>query len=145
MEKVRRILAILVAVFMVAAFAGCGSNASDNQTGGKTESLNTDVQQENGVSTTPQKEPVTLKCYIAAGVIPITPGIQDDPVAKEIERATGVTMDIMVGSSDQTKVMVASGDLADISVFSDITTTNSLIKAGSILPLDEYLTNVPNI
>lgn len=142
MRKVRKLLAVLVAVSIVASFAGCGGSAS------KSEATNATVTQQEtsaSASTGSQKEPVTLKCYIIAGVIPITPGIQDDPVAKEIEKATGVTMDITVDTADQAKVMVASGDLADINTFTDVTMVNSLIKAGSVAPLDEYLVNASNI
>ncbi|HEY5584434.1 MAG TPA: extracellular solute-binding protein [Ruminiclostridium sp.] len=142
MRKVRKLLAVLVAVSIVASFAGCGGSASKSEA---TNATGTQQEASTGTSTSPQKEPVTLKCYFAAGIIPITPGIQDDPVAKEIEKQTGVTIDVMVGSADQAKVMVASGDLADISSFGDIATINSLIKAGSITPLDEYLTNASNI
>lgn len=138
MKTTQRILALLVTtVFVAAALVGCASSPAQT-----TAATNAPTQAATPAPATPAPTvapPVTLTVYFTQGIVPLTPGVQDDPVAKEIEKATGVTMDVQLWADDKTKVMVASGDLADVTQSMNVTDVNSMITAGSVMPLDDYL------
>jgi putative aldouronate transport system substrate-binding protein len=91
-------------------------------------------------------EPTTVKLYVIKGAVPMVSGIQDDAVAKEIERVTGVKMDIEVApNDDKVKVMVATGDLPDLTLIIDPTLIDPLVKSGNLLDLSPYLDKAPNL
>ena len=59
------------------------------------------------------KEPITLNVLWGDESFKGS-GIMTDDVAKEIEKQTGVTMNVEVANDEKVKVKFASGDLADI-------------------------------
>jgi putative aldouronate transport system substrate-binding protein len=143
-KQIRFICMLLIIVVVGSAFAGCGSSTVKSDSTADAAAVATTATTAAAAEST-ANNPITLKMYINPGPFPMTPGVQDDPVAKEIERVTGVTMDIETVDNDKTKVMVASGDLSDLFAFSDVTYVDPMIKAGSIMPLDKYIVNSENI
>ena len=87
------------------------------------------------------KEPITLKVY-SQQTFPaqFTSGIQTDEVSKEIERVTGVSIDLDAQpNDDKTKALIASCDIPDIFIANGNTIMDALIKSGSIIPLDNLV------
>jgi len=73
-----------------------------------------------------------------------TPGIQEDQVAREIERITGITMSIqnVMGDAIEPKILAmnASGDLPDIvNINGNKGTLKALVNAGSIIDCTELV------
>lgn len=89
---------------------------------------------------TPSEEPVELT-ILGPYVSNAQNGIQTDDVAKEIERATGVRMNLITGTDTATKLvaMIASDDMPDIALFANNDTMRSAVSAKVLLPLDDYL------
>lgn len=87
------------------------------------------------------KPPIKLTVYQLNSFL--TPGIQTDPVAKEIERITGITLDIMNPDEQKFKVMLASGDLPDLVMPQNGNDLQSymkqLIEGNHIIPLDDLI------
>ena len=73
----------------------------------------------------------------------------DDPIAKELERRTGVTIDLASPTGDpgeKLSLMLAGQDYSDIVLMdrsSDI--VNQYIEAGALVNLSEYLDQMPNV
>lgn len=116
-RRSNRIAAFMVATMMSLTLAGCGGNAGTTTTG--TTSSAGSSESSAKVSAAPaEKEKVTLKIFASAVATDITPGVQSDPVSKEIENKTGVIMDINSadGTDYSTKLaaLIASSDLPDI-------------------------------
>ncbi|WP_186578218.1 ABC transporter substrate-binding protein [Aquibacillus kalidii] len=103
-------------------------------TGCSDDSSSTDDSE--GDSEESSTEPVTLTFYSEDGVEKTF----DDPVAKKITEATGVTLelDYPVGGNDETiPLMIASGDYPDmIYAKGDI---GKLIEAGGVIKLDDLI------
>lgn len=106
--------ALFLVVMMLFTLFGCGGSTSDNSA--TTTSVTTESSE---VTTTPAApEPVTLTLSIIGAYVP-TPGVQTDSVAKEIEKKTGITLDVTAITSEtdyKTKLgaLIAAGDLPDI-------------------------------
>lgn len=151
--KARNLITLLVALLMVLSLSltGCGSNR--NVTGNNAASTGNNTTSASTTQTVEKKkEPVTLKILGPTFEKAFPNGIQDDPVAKELEKKTGVTLDWIVGNgiSDPGtyySTMIASGDLPDIiSTGGDAKTRSQLLNSNSVIPLDDLLnTNGQNI
>lgn len=126
MKNVKRTISILVSVFLVfGTYSGFAAKTSAT----------------NGVD----KTPITLKLFVPQNSN-IQNGVQNDPVAKEIFKQTGIKLDVESDSGmDKIKVMVASGDLDDITILSDVKYIEPLIKSNFIVPMDNYLKDAPNL
>lgn len=90
------------------------------------------------VASPPEKVTINIMTEMNTGIT--VPGVQDDQVAKEIERLTGITMNIenVEGSLIVPKVsaMIAAGDLPDLFVYDgDKPTMQTLIDSDSMLDL----------
>jgi len=138
--SVRKGLSMLLTLMLLAsALAACSSGGNNDKSGeaqtpsstssGSSESPSAD-------SSPPTKEPVTLTMF-GAGAADI-PGIQSDPVAKEIERRTGVTLDTMAADENKLKLMLADGDLPDI-LMVDHKYIKQMIEGNQIINIDDYL------
>lgn len=92
---------------------------------------------------TKSETPVTLKIWADAFEKSFPSGIQDDPVAKEITKKTGVIMDITPGNAftdypQKLAAALASNDLPDIFIANgDI--APKIISSKTVLQLDPYL------
>ncbi len=131
-------LIILCAVMV--ALTGCGGskeagNTASTQTGQATASAG------DAKGTAVDKSPVTLQILWPTNSE--NPGVQDTLVAKEIEKQTGVTMDLIVDNNNEEKLKlyVASGDLPDICFANNNSTVKKslLVQSGSAIPLKKLL------
>ena len=89
------------------------------------------------------QEIITLK--VGGPILQGVNGIQNDPVAKEIEKRLGIKIDwSYVGGEtrDKTNAMIAAGDLPDIMGVEEVNTVlPKLVKGGLIIPLDNLITD----
>jgi putative aldouronate transport system substrate-binding protein len=117
----RKSVLLLVAVVMVLLFAGCGKKG-----GGAT-----------GATTAGTKTPITFSFFNWDATEDM---LFDDPVAKKITEATGVTLtvDFPVGGDTQiVPLMIASGEYPDL-IFAKGNLAN-LQEAGAIVRLDDLI------
>ncbi len=115
-KNLTKVFALLLTVVFVLSFIACSSNDKD---GTETTAASS------AASTEETKEPVTLTYYgfLAGGSYPS--GVQSDPIAKELEKQTGVTIDWEFhGTPDKLAAMLASNDLPDILAIDTQVTTN---------------------
>jgi putative aldouronate transport system substrate-binding protein len=76
------------------------------------------------------------------------PNLGDSLIVKEIEKRTGIKLDIQAYSSqtykDKLKVVVASGKLPDIFHGLTLQEANKMGSQGALAPINEYLNELPN-
>jgi putative aldouronate transport system substrate-binding protein len=134
MKKKRALSLILASTLVLTLLVGCSSK--DNNTANNTqESANTNTTE--AVTAAPS-EPIKLTFFDKN-----TGAAFDNPVAKEIIKRTGVTIEIQQPSGnpdEKLNLMLASGDLPDIILMSrgsDL--VNKYIAAGAIIPLNDLI------
>jgi putative aldouronate transport system substrate-binding protein len=129
-HSVRKTLLMLLVFALLAALVACSG-------GKKEEATNSPVQSSNSSEPVPSKqEPVTLKLFGAGGSE--IPGIQSDPVAKEIEKRLGIKLDTAAFDENKMKLMLADGDLPDIMMV-DHKYIKQMIEGNQIIDMDDYL------
>jgi ABC-type glycerol-3-phosphate transport system substrate-binding protein len=76
-------------------------------------------------------------------------GVQNNPIANELAKRTGVTMNVVSGDAQKFKLLLAGGDLPDIVQFNFTSLqmdANTLISSGQLVELDslinQYGTNI---
>lgn len=94
----KKLIAIFIAISMLVAMGGW-------------ELKNTTKTTDNN-----SKEPVTITIFGADSAKSYPLGVQNDPVAKEILKQTGITMNVIdtLTTPEKLQVIIASGDLPDI-------------------------------
>lgn len=113
----KRFLVLVLAAMLVLSVAGCGK--SQEKESNSTES-----------STGTQKE-VKISIW---NDIADTDGVQNNPIADEIAKKTGVRMNVVKGDSQKFQVLLAGGDLPEI-----IFTNGQLLDGKQLLPLDDLI------
>jgi ABC-type glycerol-3-phosphate transport system substrate-binding protein len=66
-------------------------------------------------------------------------GVQNNPIANELAKRTGVTMNVVSGDAQKFKLLLAGGDLPDIVQFNFTSLqmdANTLISSGQLVELD---------
>lgn len=125
---VTKCLAVITSIVLIAGLAGCGSTPSNTTTG---------TQATTAEQATPA--PATISIWFPT----ITAaGIQDNPISREITKATGVTMNLITGDSAKFKTLMATGDLPDIicaNFASQNVVASSIVNSGALLPLDSII------
>ena len=125
----KKVLAGALAAGMVVSMAGCGDSGTSG-TARTDDAKTTDGKSE---------EPVTLTVW---NTEVLTPGVQDNAVAKVFEEKLGVKLDIIQGDSQKFSVLMAGGDLPDI-IYSNYAQQGvdyaSLISSGQLLALDDLI------
>lgn len=125
----KKVLAGALAAGMVVSMAGCGDSGASG-TARTDDAKTTDGKSE---------EPVTLTVW---NTEVLTPGVQDNAVAKVFEEKLGVKLDIIQGDSQKFSVLMAGGDLPDI-IYSNYAQQGvdyaSLISSGQLLALDDLI------
>lgn len=110
-KKLLKAASLMVVVVMVFSLIGCGSSTD-------APSASTASTESSGTSTVPAEKPKVTLRIMADNVAIKSPGVQSDPVAKELESVTGVTLDWIMALGDdyynKATAMAASGDLPDI-------------------------------
>lgn len=146
MKPVKVLSLTMSIVLIIATLAACGvagPNGSDKTSASSASAAGTSGSASSTAET--EKPKVTLT-MLTNNIIAATNGVQTDPVSKEIEKQTGVTLDLTYMTSQdayKTKIaaMTASGDLPDIVEISgsDKATRNLIYNAGSAKDLTDLL------
>lgn len=135
-EFMKKAICLALALAMAVSVSACsgdggGSSSTDNSSsGGASESSEETIEE------------VTLSVYMPDSAL-TTGGIQTDPIAEQIKKETGVTMDVTINDNDKTQAMVASGDLYDVNVLGSLEYVEPLIKTGALSAMDDYLQYAP--
>lgn len=134
-------------ILILASLAGCSKTgkdtaATDNKTAESTTSDGAAATKDTGEA----KKEVVIKIWNNDVT---TAGIQNNPVADEIAKKTGVRIEVVNGDAQKFKVLLAGGDLPDI-IYSNYgeqgIDLNSLQKSGQLIALDELIDQyAPNI
>jgi len=151
----KKISGLFLSLTLVATlFAGCSSSSGN---GGASSSSPTpapgqsappaaaaDYGDTGGLKLPLVDKPVTLTWMLASDV----PNLNDSFLVKEIEKRTGIKLDIQAVSSatykDKLKAVQASGKLPDL--FHGLTPpeVNKLGADGAVVPINKYLDQLPN-
>jgi hypothetical protein len=138
-RKVTRFLSITIVLALLFTLFGCGTSGNTD----KQQSSQPASSQTAAPSSGPaEKEKVTLT--ILMNLTEKLVGVQDDPVAKDIENKTGITLDITstVGMDldKQLGALTAANDLPDIVFAGRLPQQRQmLLDAQAIIPLDDLL------
>lgn len=133
-----RVAALVIAVVMSFALFGCAKQETKPE--GTTQAATTG-------EATPTPEPVKEKVTLTLGgngivitVAGVTAGVQEDEVAKEIERITGVTIDLIDPNptAEKWNTLLASGDLPDV-IMGSPADIKAYVEGNHIKPLDELV------
>lgn len=138
--KKSRLLALLLVLLLLFGMAACASKETGQQ-----QTVGTTSESSAGATQTETEEapktPVTLRVLIGDDQVDWN-DYPDNPIAAEIKRLTGITIEFVTADSEKFKVMIAGGDLPDI-----VRARNSgadmmfkpLIEANNVIPLDDLL------
>ncbi len=159
--KKRFISSVLVIAMAASLFAGCG-NSKSNETSKadpteapKTEAVNEATEPaeaaeanqygDTGGLTLPLVDKPTTVTWMLQSTVQ---GLNDKDVIKEIERRTGITLDIQsypaASYADKLNITLASGSLPDIITGSSFSEVNKLGGQGAFVAVNEYLDKLPN-
>lgn len=128
-KKVTRLLALLLAAATV--FTACGTSSSN-------EDANTPSNTEQSVT----EELATLSLYPAnANLISgLVTGHRGDYFAEN-----GIELEVWAYSDEKTNAILASGDLPDIIYATKGDMLDTMIEAGMVLNLEDYLDQIPHL
>lgn len=143
-SKRRLVIMVLVVAMlctMVLFQSGCGTNK--NAATSDTTTTGSKVEATTATAATVPAEPVELS-ILGPEVGGAQVGIQDDEVAKEIEKLTGVKMnltpaDAVADVNVKLAAMIASNDLPDITFFGNNDLMQSAVTAKILLPMDNLI------
>ena len=160
--KKRLISSILVVAMVAGLLTGCG-NSKGTEAGktNPTEAPKTDVAADatepaetgaednlygdtGGLKLPLVDKPTTITWMLQSTV----QGLNDKDVIKEIEKRTGVKLDILsypaASYADKLNITLASGSLPDIITGSSYSEVNKLGAQGAFVAINEYLDKLPN-
>ena len=160
--KKRLISSILVVAMVAGLLTGCGNNkGTETGTSNPTEAPKTDVAADatepaeagaednlygdtGGLKLPLVDKPTTITWMLQSTV----QGLNDKDVIKEIEKRTGVKLDILsypaASYADKLNITLASGSLPDIITGSTYSEVNKLGGQGAFVAINEYLDKLPN-
>lgn len=142
----RKVVSLMLVSAMVAGMlAGCGSDSGSSKGGSSTETGSAAEASSSG-ETADDKSPITFEYFNADG----KNGNWDNPVAKAITEATGVTLDVSypVASQDDAKedvaLMIANDEYPDM-IYAKGSATD-LYQAGALIDMTDLIEKYgPNI
>ncbi|MBQ3890802.1 MAG: sugar ABC transporter substrate-binding protein, partial [Lachnospiraceae bacterium] len=143
----KRILSCILAGIMVAStLAGCGSSNTGSAQAGSDNKPASTTEVEGNAATEDDKSPITFTYYNADG----KNSSWDNPVAKAITEATGVTLEVSYPVSTQGEpkedvaLMIASDDYPDM-IYAKGSATD-LYEAGAFIDMTDLIEQYgPNI
>lgn len=143
-KRMRRLTALFMSTAMaVSLLAGCGGEKEKEEEGGQTSQAETEDQGQ-GEEDSGEETEITFWCKDA-----LTTGPQDNAIADEIAKQTGVRLNVVNGDAQKFKVLLAGGDLPGIinSNYGDLGVDyNALLQSGQLIPLDDLIDEyAPNI
>lgn len=127
-RRMKKIAALLMVMTMGVSMAACGGNGDKETSGGASTGSG------NG-----SEDVVTLTIW---NTEVLTPGIQTNEIAKEIEKRLGIKMDIVQGDAQKFSILVAGGDLPDIIYTNPAqqnVASNNLITSGQLIAMDDLI------
>ncbi len=138
MQKLlKKAICLALVLIMAVSASACGGTEQSSAPSGTPSSGESEPGEE-------KLDDVTLTIYMPDSS-QTTGGIQSDPIAEQIKKETGVTMDITIIDTNKTQAMVASGDLLDVNVLDSLEYIEPLIKTGAAAAMDDYLQYAPEI
>jgi len=142
-NKMRKFVTLGMAAVMALSLAACGSNNDNTTTTTKTETENKSEVREEAASESGEEgytgEIITLTIW---NTEVLSPGIQNNEVAKAIEEKLGIKLDVVQGDSQKFSILVAGGDLPDIIYTNPAqqnVASNNLITSGQLIAMDDLI------
>lgn len=155
----KRILSMVVALFMLASVITACGGVKENEATASTQA----AQQTAAASTTPepaketppeQEEITFLMCWNGGGAM-FPQDQENNPVAQRVKEKTGITLkmeSITTSEAEKLNLMFASGTLPDFvnaPYWSSTSTEGKVIKKGcdegQVLAINDYLDKYPNV
>ncbi|WP_409344547.1 extracellular solute-binding protein [Paenibacillus sp. MBLB4367] len=155
MSKKKKHLAVLSAITLVASFvAGCGGgtkteNGGTSSSPSASPSASANANAKNVGDTGGLKLPIVDKpTTLTWMLVSDNTNLPNSMVVKEIEKRTGIKLDIQAYSSqtykDKLKIVVASGKLPDIFHGLTLNEANKMGLQGALEPINKHLNDLPN-
>lgn len=149
MSRRKRFNVVLTLSLIASAAAGCSGGGTKEQAAPAAEPKSTgapaaDYGDTGGIKLPIVDKPTTLTWMLVSD----KPNLNNSLVVKEIEKRTGIKLDIQAYSSqsynDKLKVVVASGKLPDIFHGLKLAEVNKMGGQGALTPINNYLNELPN-
>ncbi|GGD64277.1 extracellular solute-binding protein [Paenibacillus nasutitermitis] len=138
-RKIRIVSAMILISIISVMLSACGGNQTDNN-GGEAQKNNKDGQKQAA------EEPYELT-YLTTGDQAAKPLQPNDRIIAEINKRLGIKLTVKIvpeGSIDKINAAFASGDLPDVvSTYYPTNAVTQWIKEGLIVPLNDYLSDMP--
>mgnify|MGYP000010172976 FL=1 len=134
----KKVTALLGAAAMTASLIACGGQDAAQDSGTQEQSAGTADSGESQAAQAPD-DVITLTVW---NTEVLTPGIQNNDVARAIEEKLGIKLDIVQGDSQKFSILLAGGDLPDIIYTNPAqqgVEANALITSGQLIPLDDLI------
>lgn len=121
-----------------------GNDNTDENAGNDTEDTSSEYGDTGGLTLPLVDEPVTLKWMLVSD----NTDLNESLIAKEIEKRTGITLDIQAYASgtygEKLKAVLASGQLPDLFHGLPLAEVNDMGSKGVVVPITDYLDELPN-
>ena len=146
--KSKKVLSIfLVLMLTVTILSGCGGKTAKTDLSTSPASNNTSsAETTQAAATTAEKPPVTIIVLARTGSLFLS-GVQDDNIAKYIEKKLNIKMDVdFQGSAQKLAAMLASGTLPDLAYVEGSNNFEPMIKGGAVIDMTPLIeTNGPDL
>lgn len=144
----KKSLSLLLTVAMTASLAvGCTQKAEPSSNGENTASSSkttADYGDTGGLKLPLVEKPTTLSWMLVSSV----QGLNDKLVIKEIEKRTGIKLDIQAvpaqSYAEKAKIAIGSGKLPDIMHGQPLNEVNTLGSQGAIVSITKHIDKLPN-
>ena len=135
-KVLKKLLALSLAAGMAVAAIGCGSSETTAEGSAPAEAVSEEASAEGVTEKTASGKLDLVTIYPSGGSTAsgVVTGYKADILAKR-----GLQAEVWAWSEEKTNAILASGDLPDI-MFVNGEKLNTLIEAGLVLNLDDYLT-----
>ncbi|WJH35937.1 extracellular solute-binding protein [Paenibacillus sp. CC-CFT747] len=145
----KRMSVVLTLSAMATVFAGCGGGKDGASGQSPSPAASAPAAAANYGDTGGIKLPIVDKpTTLTWMLVSENPNLADSMVIKEIEKRTGIKLEIQAYSpqtyKDKLKVVVASGKLPDIFHGQTQTEVNKMGAQGALTPINQYLNELPN-
>lgn len=141
MKKIlRTALVLLVASAMLVSAVACGGSGKTTDASSSVASSSTNEQTQATVTEKPL-DPVTLTVWPVTFAQNFPSGIQEDPVAKDIEKKLNIKIDVESHpDADKFQALMASGDLPDVIIPEGTNQyVKQLIEGNNVIEIESYL------
>jgi putative aldouronate transport system substrate-binding protein len=148
MNKMKKSLLIFLAVALIVTIIGCGNDKSTDAAKVSTSNSASSTQSTQPGQTESNEDPVKI-VFLTQGDQAASAFVPGDRILSEINKRLNIDLEIKLvpqGGAEKIAVALATGDLPDIvSTSLPNAALNQWIDEGLLVPLDDYLDDLPTV